>query len=299
MIKKKRNKFAILGLDYDTSAGIGWPGARYAPNQIRESLKWIQNRIRDNKIFDTEKNRLVDISKLDIKDFGNLDISRYNHEKSVMEIQEHIDKIIESGYTPILLGGDHSVTWPGIKSLYDHSKGNLGIIDLDTHLDLVEDSSVQGRYSGSSEIRRACELDRISGSNVVQIGIRGYNFAEHYYFIKENNITLITPEEFFDKGAKNISEKALEIASRGTEKIYFTLDIDVLDSAFAPGSGSNEPGGINSYQLINFVKEVAPYVDVFDIVEVNPMTDYRNMTSTLAARLIFDFIISNYYALID
>lgn len=91
----------------------------------------------------------------------------------------------------------------------------------------------------------------------------------------------------------------MELASKGVEKIYFTLDIDVLDSAFAPGSGANEPGGISTYQLFKFVKEVAPYVDAIDIVEVNPMTDYRNMTSTVASKIIMDFIVANYYALIE
>lgn len=293
---KKRNKFGILGLDYDTSAGLGWPGARYAPNQIRESLKWILNRIRDNELFDTESNKLVDMSKIDIKDFGNLSISRYDHEKSINETEEQIDKVFDEGYTPILLGGDHSVAWPGIKSLYDHTKGNIGIIHLDTHLDLVEDSPMQGKYSGSSEIRRAAELERVNGSNIVQIGIRGYNYAEHYHFIKNNNINIITPDAFFEDGAVAVAKKALELASKGVEKIYFTLDIDVLDSAFAPGSGANEPGGISSYQLFKFVKTVAPYVDAIDIVEVNPMTDYRNMTSTVASKIIMDFIIANYYA---
>lgn len=297
MNKKLNSKFGILGLAYDTTASLGWPGARYAPNEIRNSLQWILNRIRDNMIFDTENNEIVDMSKVDIKDYGDIKISRYSHEKSIDEMKKCIDNVFKDGYTPILLGGDHSVTWPGIKSLYDNTDGNIGIIHLDTHLDLVEDSEIQGKYSGSSEIRRAIELDRIDGSNVVQIGIRGYNYAEHYHFIKNNGITVITPDELFEKGVKNIAKRALEIASKGTDHIYLTIDIDVLDSAFAPGSGANEPGGISSYELFKFVKAVAPYVDAVDIVEVNPMTDYRGMTSTVASKLIFDFIISNYYAL--
>lgn len=297
MDKKLKNKFGILGLAYDTTASLGWPGARYAPARIRNSLQWIMNRVKDNKIFDTEINRVIDMSKLSIKDFGDVNISRYNHEKSIDEIKACIDNIFREGYAPILLGGDHSVTWPGIRSLYDNTSGKIGIIQLDTHLDLVENSPVQGNYSGSSEIRRAAEMERIRGENIVQVGIRGYNYAEHYDFIKESGISVITPDAFFEEGAKNVAKRALELASKGTEHIYLTLDIDVLDSAFAPGSGANEPGGINSYQLFTFIKSVAPYVDVIDIVEVNPMTDYRDMTSIVASRVIFDYIISNYYAL--
>lgn len=297
MEKKIKNKFGILGLSYDTSASLGWPGARYAPAQIRESLKWILNRIRNNELFDTERNSIIDMSKLTIKDFGDTYISRYSHEKSIDEIKSQIDKLFQEGFTPILLGGDHSVTWPGILSLYDNTKGNIGIIQMDAHLDLVDDSFVQGKYSGSSEIRRAIEMDRISGSNVVQVGIRGYNYAEHYHFIKDNDILVINPEAFYTSNVKQIAMQALEKAAKGTDHIYLTVDIDVLDSAFAPGSGANEPGGINTYQLCAFVKELAPYVDVIDIVEVNPLTDYRNMTSTVAAKLLFDFICTNYYEL--
>ena len=142
---KLKNKFGILGLSYDTSASLGWPGARYAPKEIRNSLQWIINRIRDNQLFDTESNRIVDMSKVAIKDFGDINISRYDHEKSIDEIKVYIDKLFEDSFTPILLGGDHSVTWPGIKSLYDNSTGNIGIIQLDAHLDLVEDSPEIGR----------------------------------------------------------------------------------------------------------------------------------------------------------
>lgn len=292
------NRFGIFGLNYDTEAGLGWPGARYAPDQIRESLKWILNRIRDNVLFDTENNALIDMSKIEIKDFGNLrGICHYEHKRAMEEAKLQIDEVFDAGYTPILLGGDHSVAWPGMKSLYDHTEGKMGLIHLDTHLDLVEDSPVQGKYSGSSEIRRCAELERVDTKNIVQLGIRGYNYAEHYHFINDNGIHVINPDSFFEDGAKAVAERALEIAGDGTDKIYMTVDVDVLDSAFAPGTGANEPGGISTYQLFKFVKTVAPYVNAVDIVEVNPMTDYRNMTSTVASNLIMHFISSNYYAL--
>lgn len=291
-----KNKFGLLGLAYDTSASLGLPGARYAPGKIRNSLQWILNRIKDNKIYDTSANCIVDMSKIEMKDFGDVFISRYNHQQSLAEIKASIDKLLVEGCSPILLGGDHSVTLPGIQALHDHANGNIGIIQLDSHLDLVDNSFVQGQYSGSSEIRRAIEMDKIKGDNVVQIGIRGYNYAEHFHYINDHNITVITPEQIFEKGMNDIAKKALEIAGRETDKIYLTVDIDVLDSAFAPGSGANEPGGINSCQLFSFIKKVAPYMDIIDIVEVNPLTDYNDMTSTVAARIVFDYIVANYYA---
>ncbi|WP_312815831.1 agmatinase family protein [Sedimentibacter sp.] len=297
---KYKNKFGIMGMTYDTSASKGYPGARYAPEQIRKSLQWIKNRVEDNMLFDVEANRLIDFTKLEIKDFGDTNqISRYDNKQSLEEIKNNIDKIYQEGYSPILLGGDHSTGWPGIKALYDNTEGNIGIIHVDAHLDLVKDSPIQGLYSGSSQMRRASELDRINTKNFVQIGMRSYNSPEHYHFIKNSNITLIPANEVFETSIEEAAKKAIEVASEGTDHIYMSIDIDVLDSAFAPGSGANEPGGFTSYQLFKFVKLVAPYVDAIDIVEVNPMTDFNNMTSIVASKLLFDYIISNYYAVED
>lgn len=297
---KYKNKFGIMGMTYDTATSKGYPGARYAPEQIRKSLQWIKNRVEDGKLFDVEANRLIDMSKFEIKDFGDTSqISRYDNKQALDEIKNNIDKIYSEGYAPILLGGDHSTGWPGIKALYDNTKGSIGIIHVDAHLDLVKDSTVQGLYSGSSQMRRASELDRINPKNFVQVGMRSYNSPEHYHFIKDSNITLIPANQVFETSIEETAKKAIEVASDGTEHIYMSIDIDVLDSAFAPGSGANEPGGLTSYQLFKFVKLVAPYVDAIDIVEVNPMTDFNNMTSIVASKLLFDYIISNYYAIED
>ena len=294
---KYKNKFGILGMTYDAATSKGYPGARYAPEQIRRSLQWIKNRVEEGILFDVEADRLIDMSKLEIKDFGDTDkISRYDNKKALDDIKSNIDKIYEEGYSPILLGGDHSTGWPGIKALHDNTEGNIGIIHVDSHLDLVKESPVQGLYSGSSQMRRASELDRINAENFVQIGMRSYNSPEHYHFIKDSKITLIPANKVFETSVEEVARKAIESASRGTEHIYMSVDIDVLDSAFAPGSGANEPGGLTSYQLFKFVKLVAPYIDAIDIVEVNPLMDFNNMTSIVASKLLFDYIISNYYA---
>ncbi|SHJ25857.1 formiminoglutamase [Dethiosulfatibacter aminovorans DSM 17477] len=292
-----KHKFGLYGITYDTSAGRGWPGSRYAPDSIRKAMAGVQSRMEGNKLFDVVNNKIIDYNQIDFKDFGNTDqISRYDHEKTIQEIKEEINKIFREGYTPILLGGDHSVTWPGILSLYENTSGKIGIIDLDAHLDIKDDSPVQGKYSGSSQIRRAIELERIDGKNVVEIGPRGYNYPEHFDFIRDSQMTIIPPDEVFEKGADKVAERALALASEGVDHIYLTVDIDVLDTAFAWGSGGQEPAGITSYQLSRFVKKVAPYVDIIDIVEVNPMTDHRELTSTVAANLVLDFIAAVYNA---
>ena len=284
-------KLGILGLNYDTEAGRGWPGARYAPDSIRRALSGIMNRVEDGYLFDVCNNKLINLNQFEIKDFGNTDqICHYSHVQALKEMSECIQKVISSGFIPILLGGDHSVTNAGFDALYQATKGKIGIIDFDAHLDLKFDSPVQGKYSGSSEIRRAVERERISAKNVVEIGPRGFNYPEHYHFIKESGITIFSPKEVYEKGAKEIARKALEIAGNGTEAIYVTVDIDSLDMAYALGSGGQEPAGLNHFQLAEMIRIIAPKTAVIDYVEVNPMTVHRELTSHVCANLILEFI---------
>lgn len=289
-------KFGMFGLNYDTEAGRGWPGARYAPKSIRTALSGIMNRMEEGKLFDVCNNYLVDYNKIDLKDFGDADnIVHYDHLQALKEMSAEIINIMDQGYKPLLLGGDHSVTNAGFMAIHERAKGKIGIIDLDAHLDLKASSPVQGLYSGSSEIRRAIEMEKFDPANVVEIGPRGFNYPEHYHFIKESGMTVFTPKDVFSQGAEKIAQKTLEIVKKNTDHIYLTVDIDALDMAYALGSGGQEPAGLNHFQMSDLIRAFAPHVDIIDIVEVNPMTDHRELTSHVAANLILDYISAAYY----
>ncbi len=289
-------KFGMYGLNYDTEAGRGWPGARYAPQSIRAALSGIMNRAEDGKLFDVCNNYLVDYNKIDLKDFGNADeIVHYDHYQALQEMAAEIVKIMDEGYKPLLLGGDHSVTNAGFMALHEKADGKIGIIDLDAHLDLKFDSPVQGRFSGSSEIRRAIEMEKYDAANVVEIGPRGFNYPEHYHFIKESGMTVFTPRDVFELGTDKVAARTLEIVRKNTDYVYLTVDIDALDMAYALGSGGQEPAGLTHFQMSDLIRAFAPYVDVVDFVEVNPMTDHRELTSHVAANLILDYISAAFY----
>lgn len=291
----KEIRLGLLGLDYDTEAGRGWPGARYAPNCIRNALGGIMNRMEEGLLFDVCHNCLIDYNQIEIRDYGNADrICRYSHEQALQEMSEAVQTIIRDGYTPLILGGDHSVTNAGFDALYNCTSGRVGIIDFDAHLDLKYDSPVQGRYSGSSEIRRAIERERVNPRNVVEIGPRGFNYPEHYHYIRESGLTIFTPRDVYEQGAKKIAERALDVASDGTDAIYVTVDIDALDMAYALGSGGQEPAGLNHFQLSDMLRVIAPAASAIDFVEVNPMTDHRELTSHVCANLILEYIAGLY-----
>ncbi|MXQ52585.1 agmatinase [Shimazuella sp. KC615] len=279
--------FGILGFPWDGGASLGRPGARYAPNAIRESAKWLQNRITDNQIYDVENRKLIDLKDLQIIDYGDIDIVAYSTDLTFQNAEAKVSKILEDGSFPFILGGDHSISYPGIKALHDHSKGKVGIIQFDAHLDLVDDSPIQGRFSQSSQMRRALELPHISPENIVQIGVRSYNYPWYAEYLENQGIVQMTAREVHHMKAKEVIEKTLE-ACKDVDVIYLTFDIDVLDPAFAPGSGANEPGGLTPVQCFEILDGLYEHIHAMDIAEVNPLYDHQDITVSIGAKLLFD-----------
>lgn len=289
-------KFGILGVPWDEDASHGRPGSRFGPESIRRNASWIFDRIIDNKVIDLEEFRLIDFDDAEVKDFGDIQICSYDHFETKNRIENKCKELHDSKYIPVILGGDCSVSWPQIKALHDSVKGNIGIIHFDGHLDLLDSTPIQGEFSHSSSIRRAIEiLPRVDSHNVVQIGCRCYNYPDYYSYIVEKGITEISPRDFYRLGIEGSAKLALEKATKGTEAIFITIDIDVLEGIFAPGSGANETGGFNTYELQEVMKILAPYAQSFNITEVNPAYDLKNEFSSIAAaKLMFDFIVHNY-----
>lgn len=287
-----RKKYGILGVPWDGGASRGRPGARYAPSKVREALTGITNRIQGHHIAAIEKQAIVNLEEVCIKDFGDVDIVWDDYNRTFDNMEIAASDILRQGFIPLVIGGDHSISFPLIKALQARVDGNIGIIQLDAHLDLLDQSVPQGRFSHSSEIRRAIELERVSTTNLVQIGLRGFNYPNDWKFTRSHNIKQFTPQLIRDSTIEEVVENSLAIVTKGTEKIYMTVDIDVLDTVYAPGCGCNEPGGLTVNEVESLVDRFSPYVDFVDIVEVNPLFDLNDMTSAVAAKLLIDVIVS-------
>jgi formiminoglutamase/agmatinase len=152
-------------------------------------------------------------------------------------------------------------------------------------------SDRQGRYSGSSGMRRSLELERVSGANFVQVGLRGYTTVEQFQMGQQLGVRHISAARFAEMGVKAAAAEALAWAGDETEAIYLTVDLDVLNPGEAPGTGWPEPGGLTGQQLLDFVQIVAPHVAAIDIAELNPVYDSPARTTAIfAARLLLDCI---------
>lgn len=284
-------RISLFGIPYDTSATLGRPGARYAPDRIRTALRWNLNRVRGG-VYDVEQRRIVSFAAAAVVDHGDIAVAGHDHLETLGRAQTLMSELLADGSFPIVLGGDHSVSLPLLRAFHDHFSGPLGIIQLDAHLDLVDENPRQGRYSGSSQMRRALEFGRFAPTRLVQVGVRGFNYPDQYDFIAEQGIQHLTAGEVHAIGGVAAARRALELAGAREHPVFFTIDVDCLDPAFAPGTGGDEPGGLTSAQVLEFVREVAPAVQAMDIVEVNPMADRGDITSVLAAQLIFTAITS-------
>ena len=291
----QNSTLSLVGIPWDIGASFGQPGARYAPDEIRDNLDYFFGRAKENEIFDVVRAEKLDLNHFEYEDLGNLNLKYHDIKSSIQIMEDKARDILDSGKNIIAIGGDHSVTYPLVKALHDFGEKSIGLIQFDAHLDLLDESEKQGKFSQSSEIFRAMELENVKPGHVVQIGVRGYNYPEAFDFIKNNNIIQFTPKDVNQLPMKKIYRIIRKDIIEKVDYLYLTFDIDVLDPAYAPGVGVVEPDGLNPSQCFELLKLLAPEVDAFDLVEVNPMLDHNGITSRTGAKLIFDFMINKVF----
>ncbi|MDL2263781.1 agmatinase family protein [Synergistaceae bacterium OttesenSCG-928-I11] len=287
-------KYGILGIPWDEDASHGRPGSRFAPEKIRQNGKWIFDRIEEGKVLDLEDFRLIDLNHAEVCDFGDIEICSYDHFETKKRIFDKVKSLHEENYVPVILGGDCSVTYPQIQALCEVYGNEIGIVHFDGHLDLLDSTPIQGEFSHSSSIRRAVDRLGVNPKNIVQIGCRCYNYPSYYEYILGQGITEISPRELYLSGIEAVASKTLDIAWKGAKAVLVTIDIDVLEGIYAPGSGANETGGLTTFELQEIMKYLAPHTTSFNVTEVNPAYDVNDFSSIAAAKLFFDFIIHHY-----
>lgn len=283
------SRFEIIGAPYDGASTLGAPGSRYAPDSIRRALNWITMRVEDDQVYSLETGELHPAPT--ISDGGDADIVAHDLEKTLDNTSARVAESLRGNNVPILLGGDDCFLYAGTHGLHDGTDdGTVAVIHFDAHLDVMDESEQQGRHSQSSGMRRSLELSRVSREHSIQVGLRHFNFPSSREFVLAEGPAQITAGTFDKIGTLEALDRVLERVS-GADHVHLSFDIDAIDPAHAPGAGASEPGGITSRQAIDIVSGLAPYCDSFAVTEVNPMTDHKNMTSTLAAYLCYYFAV--------
>jgi len=276
---------AVIGLPFDSTT-VTRPGASHGPRALRDASSHFafgENYHYDHGVTYSDHVALVDC--------GDIDPVAGNAARSFERAAVALDEIYAAGCFPILLGGDHATTIPGAAALSRHTSGRMGFVMFDTHLDTAPE--IDGETLGHcSPVARVLELPNVDGSNVVIIGAHGAaNPRLEQEVADEHGVTVFTIRDVDRLGIDEVATRAIEIASSGTETTYLSVDIDVLDGAFAWGTCGPEIGGMTGRELVRGLEIVASGpIGAADCVEVSPFLDHSGNTARVGARVVVDII---------
>ncbi|MGH0237086.1 agmatinase [Sinorhizobium meliloti] len=274
---------AFLGIPYD--GGNGWrPGTRFGPREIRNlSVRYgAWGGHSANGYWDI-KDRTRYLEGIRMVDCGDVDVAFYDWERNSRLITSSIEAILDRGAFPVIVGGDHSVSYPNVQAFSRF--GTIDIVHIDAHMDW-RDEIAGVSQANAMPLRRIKELPFVR--NMVQIGIRDVRTtADQVRDAEEAGAIIVTRDEVRDVGVKGILERFPELGN-----VFVSIDIDGLDPSIAPGTGSPTPDGLLYHEVRGLLKGVAAAGNVvgFDLVEVNPMVDEGGRTCLLASVMILEFL---------
>jgi agmatinase len=270
----------IMGVPFDGAVSCG-KGAALAPEKIRALSRYLPATTHTGQIL--KKLKAFDIGDVAI----DLDWARY-----YQEVEDQAYDLMRNGKFSLFLGGDHSVTIPLHRAFGRYSKEagrkKIGVIHFDSHADIC-DTYDSHKWSHACTERRTVE-DVITPGDLAYLGLRGFEIEELEYFDEHPEILVMKAYDVFKEGYLACYKK-LEDKFRDYDAVYFTLDIDVVDPAFAPGTGTPEAGGLTSLEILELTKLILGNLPVkaMDIVEVSPPLDQENdITSWLALKIIYE-----------
>ena len=270
---------AIVGVPFDT--GVSYrPGARFGPNHVRESSRLLRpfNPAANVSPFATQQ----------VVDAGDIAANPFDIEEAISSIHKSYDQLSERAKKIVTIGGDHTITLPILRSL-KAKHGAISVVHFDAHLD-TWDSYFGADYTHGTTFRRASEEGLLDPEGCMHIGIRGPLYtAKDLTDDKALGFQIFSSVEFQDLGVNAAIEKMK--ARVGKRPVYISIDIDVLDPAHAPGTGTPEAGGLTSRELLSVLRATAGMnVIGADIVEVAPAYDHAQITGIAASHVMYELI---------
>jgi agmatinase len=272
---------AIGGAPWDGTA-TGLTGTQLGPRAIRQG-----DYIAGDRYIHHLNVRVNPLDHLVLADYGDAEILTGNTEGTYENVRSFVGEILAGGAIPIILGGDHGITWPAATAVADaYGHGRVGIVHFDAHADTAPDQ--QGSlYGHGTPMRRLIESGAVPGRNFVQVGLRGY-WPEPpvLEWMEQNELRTHFMAEIHRDGFGAVLERAVDEALDSADHLYISLDVDVADPAYAPGTGTPEPGGLTSAEVLWAIRRLAAEVGMvgMDVVEVSPPYDVGPGITALFAR---------------
>jgi len=272
-------QIGLIGVPWD-SGTTNRPGPRHGPRQLRDASTMLRAQHGVSGMRPFEAARCADLGDVGPNPADIMD--------SMERITAFYIQVMDAGIVPLTAGGDHLTSLPVLRAVA--RSGPVGMVHFDSHTDLFNSYFGGTMYTHGTPFRRAVEEGLLDPKRVVQIGIRGTMYDEEDRdFAKANGIRLILIEEFHARGVEDVMAEAREIA--GTGPTYVSYDIDFVDPTFAPGTGTPEVGGPNSFQALQVCRELAGLNIVgADMVEVSPPFDQSGGTAFLGMSIMYEML---------
>ncbi len=270
---------AVVGVPFDIGTS-NRPGARFGPRGIRSESVLLRPY--------NMATRAAPFDSLRIDDTGDVATNPYSLHDSVTRIEDHFRALLDHGVITVTLGGDHTIALPILRAMAA-KHGPVGLIHVDAHTD-INDSMFGEALAHGTPFRRATEEGLLDPRRVVQIGVRGTGYeADDFDWSRSQGFRVVQVEECWHRSLGPLMD---EVRSQlGAGPVYLSFDIDGIDPAFAPGTGTPEVGGLTSIQALEIIRG-ARGLDLVgaDLVEVAPVYDQTGSTSLLGANLVYEML---------
>jgi agmatinase len=273
----------IVGAPFDE--GVSYrPGTRFGPRAIRMAEDVALPAERPNMELGIDP-----LTSLKVVDYGDIPAIPSRLAASHDLLREALGAVLAAGAVPVVLGGDHSLSYPTLQVLAERfGRDGYSVIHFDTHADtgLSELETPHG-----TPFSKAVRDGHLDGANIVQIGLRGaWPFPEEFDWMRSQGFTWHTMAQVIERGIGPVVRDAIEHARTRASRTYLTIDIDSLDPAFAPGTGTPEPGGLATRELLWAARTIGSELDLcaMDLVEVSPPYDHADVTAMAGHRIVLE-----------
>jgi agmatinase len=275
----------IIGAPYDGGTSHR-PGTRFGPHAIRVTDYLPHDGSRPHLALGVDP-----LLELGVVDVGDVEMPPQSIDDSLRRLEEAVTQVASSGALPVILGGDHTIAWPDVTGVARHvGWGRVSVIHFDAHADTGDTQF--GSLSGhGTPMRRLIESGAARGDRFLQIGLRGYwPEPPTLQWMAGQGMRSFEMAEVVARGLDAVLDEAMAIAVDACDGVFLSVDVDVVDPGAAPGTGTPEPGGLSTRQLLDAVRRIAMTVPLagMDVVEVSPPYDHAEVTAYLGNRVVLE-----------
>jgi agmatinase len=275
----------IIGAPFDGGASYR-SGTRFGPQAIRTTDYLPHDGERPSMALGVDP--LIDLGVVDL---GDVEMPSGDTELSLKRLEDRVTEIAAAGVVPVILGGDHTIALPDVTGIARHvGWGRVAVLHFDAHAD-TGDSQFGSLHGHGTPMRRLIESGACRGDRFIQIGLRGYwPEPETLHWMAEQGMRSFEMGEIVARGLDAVLDEAIALAKNDCDAVFLSVDVDVVDPGSAPGTGTPEPGGLTSRQLLDAIRRIAMETNLagIDVVEVSPPYDHAEITAFLGNRVVLE-----------